>query len=1015
MSCEMSHDRLWAWVHGEASDTDAAEVERHVVGCAECGEHVDEMREILGQLDNIGLSAPAVESRAPTEIAGYEIIRKVGQGGMGVVFEAMQLQPRRRVALKLILAGQYADDIQRKLFEREVQTLARLNHPGIASIYGAGETDDGRQYFSMEFVEGASLTEFVSASVAGSDRVRAILSLFQRVCDAISYAHQRGVIHRDLKPSNVLVIRHEGTEARRHEGAEAEKHGGKEGRRHEESAGQRHGGDQEAKDGDQDVSGSDCLATGDGARQGGVPRDSNDAGRRAVRIDSANAASGSVDSVEHRGGVRPSEQTGLPSISQNGARVSNGIANSDYSRGGADDDREVNGVARDSGGIGSRPAGADSKLGGPKHVNPTVDHSVPSWLRAFVPKRSRPSAAIQYKSERPSFSQNHPIIKVLDFGLARLMEREDGGASMNTASGQLMGTLAYMSPEQAQGRPDAIDVRSDVYALGVILYELLTGEMPYSIERATLLESVRLICEQRPQRLGTIRSDVPSDVSAIVMKALEKEPERRYQSVAALSEDIDRYMNDLPIFARPASTIYQLRKMVLRHRLPFALAAMLVASVLGGGLFAYYKAVQLDRAARQVQRFNRVFTDVFQSADPWQMGRSDITVLATLDRAADEIETQLADDPIVGAAVRATLAGTYKAIGQYDKADAHYRFALGVRRDRLGSRDLDTAETMAGLAENIILRRGELAEANGLFVGALSIFQDELDAPDERIAGTLNNLGLVSKMQSKFAEAEGYYRNALHMRRELLAAVMSDPHSKQKAIATAKNNVGQTLNNLAALYRAMRSLVKAEENYRAAIKIRSEALYDIHPDNAKMANNYGQCLYDLGHFDEAELQFEKSVSILKAGLREDHPFIATALHNLAWAEYRLDRIEEATTHVDEALAMRRKLTAAGVLNENNSELADSVELRGTLLLAIGEVDAALPVLEEAVALHRKARQKGQWQTARAEGTLGECLFRLGQAERATELLTSSVEVIERERGTESIEAMDARRRFDLLP
>ncbi|MCA9245389.1 MAG: serine/threonine protein kinase, partial [Phycisphaerales bacterium] len=207
--------------------------------------------------------------------------------------EAMQRQPRRRVALKLILAGQYADELQRRLFQREVQTLARLNHNGIASIYGAGETSDGRQYFSMEYVEGRTLTDYAATWANEPDRVRRGLRLIQRVCDAISYAHQRGVIHRDLKPSNILVP-------------------------------------------------TDDARTSDGGRSGDVSE---------------------------------------------------------------------------------RASGASSSI------------------RSTLPQ-----------------------VKILDFGLARLMERDESAPSINTASGQLMGTLAYMSPEQAQGRPDAIDVRSDVYA-----------------------------------------------------------------------------------------------------------------------------------------------------------------------------------------------------------------------------------------------------------------------------------------------------------------------------------------------------------------------------------------------------------------------------------------------------------------------------------------------------------------------------------------------------------------------
>src|SRR5262245_42699504 len=261
-------------------------------------------------------SAPGVNlSAAPQligqELANYKIISLLGKGGMGVVYEAEQQHPRRPVALKVIRGGRLVDEFQVKLFRREAQALARLKHPGIAAIYEAGRTDDGQHYFVMELVRGIPLLDYVKGRrLIGAQapcNIRRRLELFIKICEAISYAHQRGVIHRDLKPANILVP--------------------------EEFEGQ------------------------------------------------------SLDG---------------PDVSRVG-------------------------------------------------------------------------------------------VKILDFGLARIMDEDGAGASGLSQAGQVKGTLPYMSPEQVRGDPNQIDVRADVYALGVILYELLAERLPYDLERATLPQAIRVI------------------------------------------------------------------------------------------------------------------------------------------------------------------------------------------------------------------------------------------------------------------------------------------------------------------------------------------------------------------------------------------------------------------------------------------------------------------------------------------------------------------------------------------
>lgn len=760
MSCDMSRDRLWAWVQGEEDDAAArAEVASHVDVCPTCKSEIAEMRDLLGDFQAVGHSASARgPASTPEFVADYRIIRRIGQGGMGIVYEAEQAEPKRRVALKVISGGRHVTELQVRFFQREVQTLARLNHPGIAAIHEAGQTPDGNHFFAMELVRGVSLLDFATGRRMDGQTsplsIRDRLLLFREICDAISYAHQRGVIHRDLKPGNILI-----------------------------------------------------------AEVDGSPQNPNSKGEQAPR--------------RSRFGI----------------------------------------------------------FGG------------------------RECTAVQPK--------------ILDFGLARIIEDDPAAPSINTEVGRLLGTLPYMSPEQAQGVPELIDTRCDVYALGVVLYQLLTGTLPYDVTGVALPSAVRVICEQNPAGPRAVNRSVPDDVSTITLKALEKDPTRRYQSAAAFADDIDRYLSGQPILARPPSALYQMRKLVARHKMPAALAAMVVLAVAGGGIGMMIQAKRISAEARKTQRVAGVLEYLYEDADPERGGRSNVTVIETLDAKAQELASEFEDDPLVAAAVRNTIGNTYKSLSELQAADQHLSFALKTRLDLLGKSHPDTAQSMNDLGE-LRYFQGRSKDAEQLWQAALIIRREVFGEDAEETAETLNNLGnLKRKDAARLDEAQADLEESLRIRRRVYARIETDSSSTARERKIARNNLAQTLNNVGGLLRGRRTpeaLAQAERSYREALRMREESFGPMHPQVAKMQNNLGKLLQDKGDLDGAEQCYQTALRILRAdsGYGGEHQYVARLLQSLAEVKLTRGDVGAAKAMAQEALDMRRRR-----LGDMHAETAES--------------------------------------------------------------------------------------------
>jgi tetratricopeptide (TPR) repeat protein/tRNA A-37 threonylcarbamoyl transferase component Bud32 len=528
--------------------------------------------------------------------------------------------------------------------------------------------------------------------------------------------------------------------------------------------------------------------------------------------------------------------------------------------------------------------------------------------------------------------------KILDFGVARVTDPDLRLSTMQTDVGQLVGTLAYMSPEQIQGNPAEIDTRTDVYALAVILYEMLTGRLPIPVEGLDFVEAARRIREIDPVPLGNVNRTLRGDVETIIGKALAKEKERRYASADEFALDLRRYLADEPIAARPPDTWYRLRVFTRRHRgLVAGLVAalvLLIAGIIGTSWQAI--AAQRERDVAQAQtartaRINEFLRQLIRMARPDQAKGKELSIRDALDAAAAQVDEGFQEAPDIEGALQNTIGNTYRELGVYDQARRHLEAAVKLLRSSLGPDQSETLGAMNNLALVYKdLLRPDLTES--LLAAVLESRRRTLGAEHPDTLQSINNMAMLLRMQNRPAEAEPLMREAVTMRRKVLGP-------DDRATLVSLDNLGRILEQL-------NRLDEAEQCYREALDGFARTQGEDDPDTLVARHNLAGLLRLTNRFDEAIEQYRLTVAGRQKVLGPNHSLTASSLQYLARALMDSGRPAEAESVFREAIESANSVGSERVLAISRGDLGGCLAALDRFEEAETELLAAYQALKD---------------------------------------------------------------------
>jgi len=535
-------------------------------------------------------------------------------------------------------------------------------------------------------------------------------------------------------------------------------------------------------------------------------------------------------------------------------------------------------------------------------------------------------------------------LKLLDFGIAKLLGDEDAEASGATQTVAGAMTPCYASPEQLQGQ--AVSTQSDLYSLGVVLYELLTGQLPFppdpSISPLVLQQRICTTQPTPPSRVlreGAPRRRLRGDLDNIVLKALRKEPARRYASVDALAEDLRRHREGLPVSARPDSLAYRSVKFVARN--PFAVLASLalVGTLLAFAVVSRWQAVQLaaerDRAESEAAAANQVaqyMVDLFKVADPLESAQNDLSARAILDRAAASLPQELPEAPQLRARLMHVIGLSYASNGAYQPAVAMMKAALAVREVEFGGDSFEVSDTLNRLG-NIHRMFGRLDLAEALLSRALQIREALPRPPDVDLADSYNNVGLLQYELGRHAEALLTLQRSIDLHRDLSGG-------DTVPVAIALHNKALALNRQARFR-------EAEAAVRESIAIKLSQGLEGRATTVNTEALLALLLFNEGRLDEATQLRDRTLARRRELYPEGHPALVSGLINAADLHRLLGDARGSRDLLNEAASWATRIDSSSALQQARVDAG-----LGRWALAVGDYPLARERLQ--VSLDRRA-------------------------------------------------------------